>query len=92
MMTTPEQPIAQVIPLHTRKPGKSSEKKWGAEVVKAGFCIIPSLLLRAQRRLHLTPTELAVLLQLCDFWWDDARKPFPSPTLTPSKSNPFDIK
>ena len=78
MMTTPEQPIAQVIPLHTRKPGKSSEKKWGAEVVKAGFCIIPSLLLRAQRRRHLAPTELAVLLQLCDFWWDDARKPFPS--------------
>jgi predicted transcriptional regulator len=54
------------------------EKKWGAEVVKAGFCIVPSLLLRAQRRLHLSPTQLAVLLQLCDFWWDEGRKLYPS--------------
>jgi len=60
------------------KPGKASEAKWGREVLKIGFCMVPSLLLRAQRRLHLTPTELAVLLQLCDFWWDEARKPYPS--------------
>jgi DNA-binding transcriptional MocR family regulator len=42
-----------------------------------GFCVLPSLLLRAQRRLGLNPTQLAVLLQLADFWWDAGRKPFP---------------
>lgn len=57
---------------------RASEEKWGPAVMKAGFCIVPSLLLRAQRRLKLNPTQLAVLLQLCDHWWDSARKPYPS--------------
>ena len=46
--------------------------------MRQGFCIIPSLLLRAQQRLGLNPTQLAVLLQLCDYWWDHERKPYPS--------------
>ncbi len=46
--------------------------------MKLGFCIIPSLLLRAQQRLGLNPTQLAVLLQLADYWWDQDRKPYPS--------------
>ncbi len=57
---------------------KASVEKWGKEVMELGFCVVPSLLLRAQRRLNLNPTQLAVLLQLCDFWWDKERKPFPS--------------
>ena len=58
--------------------GRASEEKWGSAVMKLGFCIVPSLLLRAQRRLKLNPTQLAVLMQLCDYWWDSARKPYPS--------------
>jgi len=57
---------------------KASAEKWGQAVMDLGFCLVPSLLLRAQRRLNLSPTQLAVLLQLCDFWWDKERKPFPS--------------
>lgn len=67
-----------VVPLRPAKAAKVSERKWGAEVIGLGFCLVPSLLLRAQRRLGLNPAQLAVLLQLCDFWWDEARKPFPS--------------
>jgi len=55
----------------------ASADKWGAKVIALGFCILPSLLLRAQRRLRLSPTQLAVLIQLADFWWDAGRKPFP---------------
>lgn len=55
----------------------TSADKWGKKVIALGFCILPSLLLRAQRRLCLTPTQLAVLIQLADFWWDAGRKPFP---------------
>ena len=61
-----------------RETGRASEKKWGKEVIALGFCIVPSLLLRAQNRLGLNPTQLAVLLQLCDFWWERERKPYPS--------------
>lgn len=56
---------------------RQSEEKWGVEVMALGFCMLPSLLLRAQARLGLNPTQLAVLLQLADFWWDPKRKPFP---------------
>lgn len=70
---------AEIVPLHPGKAAtQASEKKWGKEVMKLGFSIIPSLLLRAQQRLGLSPTHLAVLLQLADYWWDQERKPYPS--------------
>lgn len=69
---------ADVIPLHPRKATKASEQKWGKPVMELGFCIVPSLLLRAQPRLKLNPTQLALLMHLADYWWDVNRKPFPS--------------
>ena len=59
------------------KAARASADKWGPKVIELGFCVLPSLIFRAQRRLGLNPTQLAVLLQLADFWWDAARKPFP---------------
>lgn len=56
---------------------RESEKKWGKKVMALGFCVVPSLLLRAQQRLGLNPTQLAVLMQLCDYWWESDRKPYP---------------
>ncbi|WP_430450076.1 helix-turn-helix domain-containing protein [Rhodophyticola sp.] len=70
-----------VVQLRAPKAGRASEKKWGKQVMDLGFCIVPSLLLRAQQRLGLNPTQLAVLMQLCDFWWEDARKPHPGKKL-----------
>ncbi|WP_433932962.1 helix-turn-helix domain-containing protein [Brevundimonas diminuta] len=64
-------------PAGKAKATRSSESKWGAEVMALGFCVLPSLIFRAQARLGLSPTQLAVLLQLADFWWDSGRKPFP---------------
>ncbi len=69
---------AEVIQLRPLKATKASERKWGKAVMSLGFCIVPSLLLRAQRRLRLNPTQLAVLMHLADHWWDVDRKPFPS--------------
>lgn len=74
---TNSEKVVQLRPAKAAKAGLSSERKWGKKVIELGFCIVPSLLLRAQQRLGLNPTQLAVLLQLCDFWWDDARKPHP---------------
>lgn len=76
MSETPD--VTGKTPPRPSKVAKASEEKWGPAVMKLGFCIVPSLLLRAQRRLKLNPTQLAVLMQLCDYWWDSARKPFPS--------------
>lgn len=73
-----EKSSAEVIPLRPLKATKASERKWGKPVMALGFCVVPSLLLRAQRRLNLTPTKLALLMHLADYWWDVERKPYPS--------------
>lgn len=62
----------------TKKAGKASEKKWGKKVMKLGFCIFPSMLLKAQARLGLSAQQLAVLLQIIDHWWEPNRWPYPS--------------
>ena len=72
---------AKVLPMRpigtTTEKTRESEKKWGKKVIALGFCVVPSLLLRAQQRLGLNPTQLAVLMQLCEFWWNHDRSPFP---------------
>lgn len=75
--TNPAKPT-NVVALRPGKADQISDKKWGKSVMKLGFSIIPSVLLRAQQRLGLNPTQLAVLLQLADYWWDQERKPYPS--------------
>jgi hypothetical protein len=57
---------------------RKSEQKWGKRVLAHGFCIVPSLLLRAQARLGLDARELNVLLHLLDHWWEADRLPYPS--------------
>ena len=78
MSTEVEQSVEDDSTPASKTTKKASVDKWGQAVMDLGFCVVPSLLLRAQRRLNLNPTQLAVLLQLCDFWWDKERKPFPS--------------
>jgi DNA-binding transcriptional ArsR family regulator len=68
---------ATVIPLRKSEGSSASEKKWGRAVMKLGFTVLPSLIFRAQARLGLSPTHLAVLLQIADHWWEHERKPYP---------------
>ena len=71
---------SNVVPLPQKMSSRSSERKWGKSVCDLGFSIIPSLIFRAQARLGLNATQLAVLLQLADYWWDQERHPYPSKT------------
>lgn len=57
---------------------RSSEKKWGRRVINRGFSVVPSLLLKGQERLGISATELAILLHLLDFWWEERRRPYPT--------------
>lgn len=79
-MTTEITPlVSNVVPL--KQPTKSlkrrSEAKWGQDVIALGFCILPSLLFRAQRRLGLSTQQLALIVQLADFWWREDESPWP---------------
>ena len=60
-----------------KKASTNADEKWGKDVMEQGFCIVPSLLLRAQGRLGINPTQLAILLQLCEHWWQEENKPHP---------------
>lgn len=55
---------------------RRSEEKWGSKVMQQGFCILPSILLRAQERIGLNATELAVIVHLADIWWYDNQTPW----------------
>lgn len=64
-----------------RKPKENEkvlERKWGRAVLKPGFTVVPSVILRAQARLHIDATELAVLLHLIDHWWQPDGMPWPA--------------
>ncbi|HEY4370752.1 MAG TPA: helix-turn-helix domain-containing protein [Burkholderiales bacterium] len=52
--------------------------KWGTEVIGPGYTAVPDVLLANLAQLKITPTELAVLLQLMRFWWTAQQLPFPS--------------
>jgi len=67
-----------VIPIPRRSEEKQFDKKWGKEVTKQGFCMVPSILFQAQQRIGLNPTQLTILMHLIDFWWTQDKKPFPS--------------
>lgn len=53
--------------------------KWG-DVALGGFQAVPDLLLRRQHELHLTSTDLVVLLNVLMHWWYADCPPFPRPT------------
>lgn len=55
-----------------------SDKKWGKEVMKLGYSMVPSLIFWAQARLNLSPVQLALLMHLADFWWRRDDMPHPS--------------
>jgi hypothetical protein len=59
--------------------------KWGKDVADLGFTMVPSLLFKAQQRLGLSSTQLVVLLQLADHWWDADRNPWPAKDLLSTK-------
>lgn len=52
--------------------------KYG-EAAKAGFQLVPDLLLKHQTTLEITATDLVVLLNVLMHWWTPDQKPFPRP-------------
>ena len=50
--------------------------KWG-DSLNAGFQLLPDVLLRNQRKIGLTATDLVVLINILMQWWFRDRHPFP---------------
>lgn len=77
-MVKPADNVVPLRPAAAEATKRSLEKRWSKEVLEPGFTFVPSVILRAQARLHIDAVELTVLLHLIDHWWDDNTMPFPS--------------
>lgn len=56
----------------------STERIFGAKVYSHGYTGVPNILLRAQNRLGITPTQLTIIVQLLSYYYDPDRPPFPT--------------
>ncbi len=74
----PPPPPAEPGETPSKKVVASHERIWGKRVVSHGYAGVPSILLRAQSRLGVSPLQFAILVQLLDYWRDPERAPFPS--------------
>lgn len=43
-----------------------------------GFTVLPNVLIARQSDLGLNPIDMCIILHLSMYWWEVARKPFPS--------------
>ena len=69
--------VAEFPGSHTKK-ACSHERIWGKAVIRHSYAGIPSILIRSQRRLGISPIQMNILIQLLDYWRDPTRPPFPS--------------
>jgi Winged helix-turn-helix DNA-binding len=54
------------------------ERLWGKAVRSHGYAAIPTIMVRAQRRLGVNPTQFCILVQLLEYWRLPERAPFPT--------------
>jgi predicted transcriptional regulator len=54
------------------------EKLWGKNVKSHGYAAIPTIMVRAQHRLGVNPTQFCILVQLLEYWRSPDRAPFPT--------------
>ncbi len=76
------EPVADnVVEFPTTKPARkpsSTEAIWGKPVAAHGYAGVPSVLIRAQGRLGLSPMQFSIVVQLLEYWHEPSRRPFPS--------------
>ena len=60
-----------------RRPS-STERIWGKAVLSHGYAGVPSLMIRAQKRLGLSPLQMNIIVQLLDYCYSPDCRPYPS--------------
>ena len=77
--TTEKSNIVNLPRSDTNKKTASSQKRiWGETILRHGYTGIPVVLIKAQRRLGITPLQMNIIIQLLSYWHDPDRPPFPS--------------
>ncbi len=61
--------MRRVITKKQKEELKMNEKKWTPALMKAGWTVIPSVILERQKALGLDPVDVNILLQLARNCW-----------------------
>jgi predicted transcriptional regulator len=61
-----------------KDPTTKAEAKWG-DALRAGFQVLPDALVRGQRLLGLSPTDVVVIANINQAWWFEDRLPYLQP-------------
>lgn len=69
-MTTPSKEAQQQI--------GQNEKKWTPTLMKAGWTVLPSVILDRQKAFGLDAVDINILLHLAKYWWYSDNPPHPS--------------
>ena len=57
---------------------QENQKKWGIDLIKAGWTLLPNIIFMRQRVLGLDSMDINILMVLLSHWWTADNLPFPS--------------
>ena len=57
---------------------QENQKKWGVDLIKAGWTLLPNTIFMRQRALGLDSMDINILMVLLSHWWTADNLPFPS--------------
>ena len=57
---------------------QENQKKWGIDLIKAGWTLLPNIIFMRQRALGLDSMDINILMVLLSHWWTADNLPFPS--------------
>ncbi|MCX2543095.1 helix-turn-helix domain-containing protein [Pseudomonas sp. Z5-35] len=57
---------------------KEIEKRWGKDLVAAGWTAIPNVLFDCSQQLGLKHLHIVIILHLAGYWWQAGNDPYPT--------------
>jgi DNA-binding Lrp family transcriptional regulator len=72
-----DEPTTIVLP-SAKEALQENEKKWGHDLMKAGWTLLPNTIFQRQRALGLDSMDINILMVLLSHWWYADNLPFPS--------------
>jgi len=57
---------------------QENQKKWGQDLMKAGWTLLPNTIFMRQRALGLDSMDINIIMVLLSHWWTADNLPFPS--------------
>ncbi len=73
-VTAEKKPVAP----NSKEVLQENQKKWGVDLMKAGWTLLPNTIFMRQRALGLDSVDINILMVLLSHWWQADNLPYPS--------------